>query len=216
VVVAALGHRGWGIGLGVFGFLVLLFFRDPARRSSAPADVLLAPADGKVLSVDLVEDPEVGQGKRRRVVTFLSVFDVHVQRSPTAGEVVSSHARRGQKLAAYRPEAGERNEQHLTVVRRADGTAVGVRQIAGLVARRVVGYLHEGNRVERGQLLGVIKFGSRVDLIVPENCEILVRPGDRVRNGETPMARLPGAPQPGAPQPGAPEPGARSPVGRAQ
>jgi len=137
------------------------------------------------------------------VVTFLSVFDVHVQRAPTTGEVVASHRRPGEKLAAYRPAAGERNEQHLTVLRRADGTMVGVRQIAGLVARRVVGYLREGNHVERGQLLGVIKFGSRVDLIVPENYEVLVRPGDRVRNGETPMARPPGAPQPGAPQPGA-------------
>jgi phosphatidylserine decarboxylase len=184
------------MGLGVFGVLVLLFFRDPARGSSAPADVLLAPADGKVLSVDVIEDPEVGQGRRRRVVTFLSVFDVHVQRAPTAGEVIASHTRPGEKLAAYRPEAGARNEQHLTVLRQGGGVVVGVRQIAGLVARRVVGYLREGNRVERGQLLGVIKFGSRVDLIVPENYEILVRPGDRVRNGETPMARPPQATAP--------------------
>jgi phosphatidylserine decarboxylase len=142
-----------------------------------------------VLAVDEVEDPAVGPGKYRRVVTFLNVFDVHVQRVPGPGEILKSELQPGKKVAAYRADAGDVNEQQVTVLRRPNGDVVGVRQIAGLVARRVVGYLRAGDRVERGRLLGVIKFGSRVDLLVPPSYEILVRPGDRVRNGETPMAR---------------------------
>ena len=151
--------------------------------------MLSAPADGKVLTVDVVEDPAIGPGRFRRVVTFLNVFDVHVQRVPGPGQVLKSELQPGAKVPAYRPDAGEVNEQQVTVLRRDNGDVIGVRQIAGLVARRVVGYLRAGDRVERGRLLGVIKFGSRVDLMVPESYEILVRPGDRVRNGETPMAR---------------------------
>ena len=189
-MAAGFSRWNWSVGLLVVGLLVLLFFRDPRRHFAGTDDVLSAPADGKVLSVDVVEDPAVGPGRFRRVVTFLNVFDVHVQRVPGPGQVVKSELQPGAKVAAYRPDAGVVNEQQVTVLRRDNGDLIGVRQIAGLVARRVVGYLHAGDRAERGRLLGVIKFGSRVDLLVPETYEILVRPGDRVRNGETPMARL--------------------------
>ena len=188
-----LGHPRWGVGLLVVGFLVLLFFRDPARRATGDATILVAPADGKITQVSLVEDPEIGTGRFHRVVTFLSVFDVHVQRCPTAGRVVHSELRSGLKLAAFRPDVGEKNEAWTNVFERPNGDRVGVRQLAGLLARRVVSYLGKGDVRERGDHLGVIKFGSRVDLFVPESYRVLVRVGQRVRNGETPMAEAPAA-----------------------
>lgn len=183
-----LGRPGWGTAALIAGVLILLFFRDPRRSYEGDAGYVLAPADGLITRIDTVEDPEIGPGRHHRVVTFLSVFDVHVQRVPAAGEVVVSRYSPGRKVAAFRADAGEVNEKHLTVIRRPDGDLVGVRQIAGLLARRVVCYLKEQDRVHRGQSMGLIKFSSRVDLLVPEGYSLLVKKGDRVRNGATPMA----------------------------
>jgi phosphatidylserine decarboxylase len=190
-LAAAAGHPAWAAAAGIAGLGVLAFFRDPARRFDGEAGIVLAPAAGLVTLVDTVEAPDVGPGAYHRVVTFLSIFDVHVQKTPAAGEVIASRHATGRKVAAFRTDAGEINEQHLTVIRRPDGDLVGVRQIAGLLARRVVCYLAAGDRVERGQPLGLIKFGSRVDLLVPASYRLMVRRGDRVRNGATPIA-LPG------------------------
>ncbi len=187
-------HPAWGIASLVLGLLVLLFFRDPHRRFEGEDDIVLAAADGVVTQVDTVEDASVGPGRFQRVVTFLSVFDVHVQRVPTSGEVVASSLARGRKVAAFKVNADEVNELHLTVIERPDGARVGVKQIVGLLARRVVCYLEIGQRIERGQHLGLIKFGSRVDVLVPESWEILVKKGDRMKNGATPLARIPAAP----------------------
>jgi len=190
----ATGHPRWGAATLVAGVLVLLFFRDPARRYDGPPGVVLAAADGLVTEVALVEDAEIGPGRFHRIVTFLSVFDVHVQRCPVEGEVVHSELRRGLKLAAFRADVGEKNEAHTNVFLRANGDRVGVRQLAGLLARRVVSYLHAGDRRARGEHLGVIKFGSRVDLFVPESYRVLVAKGQRVKNGATPMAEPGGGP----------------------
>ncbi len=178
----------WGWAALLVGLLVLLFFRDPKRAVTAGAEIVVAPADGKITEISLREDAEIGPGRYRRVVTFLSVFDVHVQRCPVDGEIVHSELRRGLKLAAFRPDVGEKNEAHTNVFLRANGDRIGVRQLAGLLARRVVSYRKKGDRMRRGDLLGVIKFGSRVDLFVPESYELLVKVGDRVQNGVTPMA----------------------------
>lgn len=186
-------HPRWGVAALVVALLVLLFFRDPARRFDGPDGIVIAAADGKITEIKSVEDPEIGPGRYHRIVTFLSVFDVHVQRCPVAGEVVHSELRRGAKLAAFRPDVGEKNEAHTQVFVRANGDRVGVRQLAGLLARRVVSYLSAGESRRRGDPLGVIKFGSRVDLFVPDSYRVLVRVGDRVRNGETPMAEPPAA-----------------------
>ena len=193
-VLLALGHPGWGAGLLVAGFLVLLFFRDPRRVYDGEDGVVLAAADGLITRVDEIEDPEVGPGRHQRIVTFLSVFDVHVQKVPAGGAVVASRYTVGRKVAAFREDAGEVNEKHLTVIRRESGDLVGVRQIAGLLARRVVCYLNEGDRVSRGQPMGLIKFGSRVDLVVPAGSRVLVKKGERVKNGVTPMAVPEGKP----------------------
>lgn len=185
---------GWAIAALVVGLLVLLFFRDPTRRYEGEVGIVLAPADGLITRVDTIQDPEIGPGRYHRIVTFLSVFDVHVQKVPAAGEVIASRYAVGKKVAAFREDAGDVNEKHLTVIRRQNGDTIGVRQIAGLLARRVVCYLKEGDHVHRGQAMGLIKFSSRVDLLVPESYELKVKKGDRVKNGATPMALPPGEP----------------------
>ncbi|MFL6235948.1 MAG: phosphatidylserine decarboxylase [Thermoanaerobaculia bacterium] len=182
------GRPGWGTTALVAGLLILLFFRDPKRAYEGEAGYVLAPADGLITRIDTLEDPEIGPGRYQRIVTFLSVFDIHVQRVPAAGEVIASRYARGRKVAAFREDAGEVNEKHLSVIRRPNGDLIGVRQIAGLLARRVVCYLKEGDRVHRGQSMGLIKFSSRVDLLVPESYRVLVKKGDRLKNGATPVA----------------------------
>jgi phosphatidylserine decarboxylase len=185
---------GWALAALVVGLLVLLFFRDPTRRYEGEVGVVLAAADGLITRIDTIEDPEIGPGRYHRIVTFLTVFDVHVQKAPAAGEVIASVYAVGRKVAAFREDAGDVNEKHLTVIRRQNGDTIGVRQIAGLLARRVVCYLKEGDHVHRGQPMGLIKFGSRVDLLVPESYEVKVKKGDRVKNGATPMALPRGEP----------------------
>ena len=183
------GRGRLGGALATAGVGVLLFFRDPERYYGGDAATVLAPADGLVTKIDTLDDPAVSPEPMKRIVTFLSVFDVHVQRVPADGRVVASGLTRGRKVAAFREDADEVNESYLTVIERPDGDRLGVRQIAGLLARRVVCYLHPGQAVQRGQHLGLIKFGSRVDLLVPQSYEILVERGDRLQNGQTPVAR---------------------------
>lgn len=199
VVLFALRHPGWGAAALGAGVLLLLFFRDPRRRSQGPEGALLSAADGLVTRVDRVEAPDVGPGTFQRVVTFLSVFDVHVQKTPVAGRVVAARHSPGRKVAAFRHEAGDVNEQRLTVIETAAGERVAVRQIAGLLARRVVCPLGEGEEVERGQPMGLIKFGSRVDVLMPERFRVVVERGQRVKNGLTviaePAGSIPKAPE---------------------
>jgi phosphatidylserine decarboxylase len=192
----ALRHPRWAAVALVVAILLLLFFRDPRRRFEGRAEAVLSAADGIVTRVDTVEAPDVGPGNFRRVVTFLSVFDVHVQKTPVTGEVVATRYRKGKKVAAFREDAGDVNEQHLTVIETAEGGRVGVRQIAGLLARRVVCHLEEGQEVERAQPMGLIKFGSRVDVLLPESYEVVVAKGDRLQNGMTVIALPPGVESP--------------------
>lgn len=197
VVIAVLlflfRYPGYGTAALVVGLVVLLFFRIPTRRYAGDAELVVSPADGVITRVDLLEDPQIGPGRYHRIVTFLSVFNIHVQRAPATGEVTVSQYAAGRKVAAFREDAGDVNEKHLTVIRRTNGDLVGMRQIAGLLARRVVCYLKKGDRIQRGELMGVIKFGSRVDVLVPESYKVLVQKGDRVRDGLTPLAAPPAA-----------------------
>ncbi len=188
VVALVLGLPILATVLVLLALAIAWFFRDPRRDHDGPPELVTAAADGVVTVIDEVDDPDVGSGTLRRVVTFLSVFDVHVQRAPVEGRVVNSLLTRGRKVAAYREDAGAVNENQLTVLERTEGDRVGIRQIAGLVARRVVPYLGIDDQVRRGEHLGVIKFGSRVDVILPESYEVLVRVGERMRAGETPLA----------------------------
>jgi len=189
VVLLTLGFFPWAGAAAFVGLLVLLFFRDPPRSYTGPEEVILAPADGTVTEVSLGLEPEIGEGQFRRVVTFLSVFSVHVQKTPTDGEVIHSQLTSGKKEAAFKKGLEEINERHLTVIRRPNGDLVGVRQVVGLIARRIVCYLRPEQPVRRAEALGLIKFGSRVDIMVPESYEVLVKRGDTMRNGETVVAR---------------------------
>lgn len=191
VLLAAGGARRTALAAAILALGVLLFFRIPARRSDAAAGTVLAAANGVVTRIDAVEEPSLGEGAHQRVVTFLSVLDVHVQRAPVAGTVVESRYRPGRKVAAFRADAAEVNEHHWTVLEDTRGRRFGIRQIAGLLARRVVSYGAPGVVFERGELLGIIKFGSRVDLYVPAGYRVTVVPGQRLVEGVTEVALPP-------------------------
>jgi len=199
IVAAALGWRRSALVVAALSIAVLLFFRIPTRRSGAANGLVLAPANGVITKIDTVEEGSLGEKPSRRVVTFLSVFNIHVQRSPVSGEVVESLYTPGRKVAAFREDAGEVNENHWTVVEDEEGRRFGIRQIAGLLARRVVSYTEVGDDLERGELMGVIKFGSRVDLYVPGDYRLEVTEGQKLVEGETVVASPP-TPEAGNPE----------------
>lgn len=172
-------------GLAVF---VLWFFRDPDPTLPSDADMVVAPGQGRIIVVDDVDEPTVLEGAAKKISIFLSVFDVHVQRTPVPGEVIHREYRPGTYVAAWADKASEKNEQASLGIETAHGRVL-VKQIAGLVARRIVTDPAVGERVERGERFGIIRFGSRVDLFLPAHWEILCRVGDRVRSGETGIAR---------------------------
>jgi phosphatidylserine decarboxylase len=197
---AVLGIAGRGrTRLLVWPFVVLsaymaLFFRDPDRRcdvTEPDPDDVLSPADGVVMVAGEPQDGVAPEGDWRQVSVFLSVVDVHVNRSPYAGEVVESSYRKGSFLAAYRAESAHRNERSEIWLRDGDRTVV-FRQIVGVLARRIVTRTGVGQRLTTGQRMGLMKFGSRMDVFVPPQCEVVVQKGQRVRGGETVIARWPG------------------------
>ncbi len=163
------------------------FFRDPERTPPADPRAIVAPADGKVILVDQVNEDDLGPA--RRVAIFMNVFDVHVNRTPAAGTVVDSQHFPGRFLAAYREDAASANERQVTLLQTENGRPLKVVQIAGLLARRIIPFVKPGDRLARGQRLGLICFGSRVDVYLPENCEIMARKGDRLTAGESVVAR---------------------------
>ena len=177
-----------------FSFLLLvgllLFFRDPERTPPSDPLALVSPADGKVICVDEAEDPCFGQGKFRRVGIFLSVLDVHVNRSPYAGTFEKTHYSAGEFLDARHMEVDLRNENQTWWLKTSRGTVL-VRQIAGLIARRIVGWKKPGDSVQTGERFGMIRFGSRTDLYFPASCTPKVQPGQRVVGGETVIATWP-------------------------
>lgn len=203
VAAAALGVRLLR-GRGTVGALALTagvaaFFRDPRRTTPRRAGIAVAPADGTVSLVDTAEPPpELGlaPGPRPRVSVFLSVYDVHVQRVPVDGQVQAVDHRRGTYLSADLPAAGESNARTALWIRDTDGRDLVVLQIAGLVARRIVCDARPGDELRAGDTYGLIRFGSRVDLLLPTGSRVLVEPGQRTVGGETVLAELPTAGEP--------------------
>ena len=185
-----LGWVGWWAAAAVLGVVTLCFlafFRDPDRIAPAVAGAVLAPADGRVMRVVEIDDPWVGRAVR--VSIFLSPLDVHVNRSPVAALVEGVQHAAGRFLAAYRDEASELNER-CSLALQGEAARVGVKQIAGVLARRIVCRAKRGDKLQAGERYGLIRFGSRTDLVVPQGTEIRVRVGDRVRGGETIMGVL--------------------------
>lgn len=167
---------------------VLWFFRDPVRVAPTQGDLVVAPGEGRVIEIKEVHEPSFLRSMARRITIFLSVFDVHVQRSPVSGTVEHRDYKPGKFAVAWLEKASEDNEQASLGIATPHGRVL-VRQIAGLVARRIVTDPSKGDRVERGQRIGIIRFGSRVDLFVPLDWELTCKVGDRARVGATPLAR---------------------------
>ncbi len=177
----------------LFILLCLYFFRDPERVAPPQPDVLLAPADGHVLEVAPAAPPaELGLGAqpRWRIAIFLSILDVHVNRIPAHGTITRIAYRHGGFHNAADPEAGDRNERNALAIRLPDGREIAVVQIAGMIARRIVCNVREGDAVTTGERFGIIRFGSRTDLYLPEAVEPLVTEGQTMIGGETVVARL--------------------------
>lgn len=183
-----LGLRWEGVAFLVLTAFVLNFFRDPERKAPADPAAIVSPADGRV--VEIAEESDGGR-RVRRISIFMSPVDVHVNRSPAAGDVRAVEYRKGRFLVASGPRASVENEQNVFTLETQAGPIV-VKQIAGLVARRIVFWKRVGDRVARGERVGLIKFGSRVDVLLDPAIELSVKLGDHVRAGSTVLALAPG------------------------
>lgn len=204
------GHKFLAIGLGITLFFfwllpplgwiaalatawVAYFFRDPDRVTPLREGLVIAPADGRITSIERVRPPQelgLGEELRTRISIFLSVFDVHVNRSPVAGRITRSVYTPGAFFNAELDKASEENERRGLVILMPSGAEIGVVQIAGLVARRIVTFVSEGDTVGVGQRIGLIRFGSRVDVYLPPEGRALVAIGQRTIAGETVLADL--------------------------
>jgi phosphatidylserine decarboxylase len=187
VVIAWLTHRPFAVPLLLLAAFFLWFFRDPERRIPTLPGAVVSPGDGKVTDISAV----TGDGTAfYRISIFLNVFDVHVNRSPIGGVIRDVRYQRGKFLNAMSANSAEENEQNIVTVE-GEGRTVVFKQIAGLIARRIVFNFKAGDKVARGQRVGLIKFGSRVDVQVDREAAIQVKLGDRVKGGETVLAVLP-------------------------
>jgi phosphatidylserine decarboxylase len=185
------GNWAWSIAPVLLAAFFLWFFRDPRRTIPSGKGLIVSPGDGLVTETASITTPE---GPRQRISIFLSVFDVHVNRAPIAGTVSRVRYQKGQYLNAMNPASAERNEQSVVTLRGVgedEGIEITFKQIAGLLARRIVCRCIEGRTVERGERVGLIKFGSRVDVLLPSNAEIRVKVGERVKGGASVLAVAP-------------------------
>jgi phosphatidylserine decarboxylase len=184
----------WLIWLGIiFAVFCLYFFRDPERVSPARPGSIVAPADGRVVLVGLAVPPEelgLGPVPRWRVAIFLSVLNVHINRVPIDGVVTRVAYRAGAFVSASMDKASDSNERNAIALRLADGRDIAVVQIAGLIARRIICSVREGDQVQTGSRFGLIRFGSRTDLYLPEGVRPLVSPGQSMIGGETVIAEV--------------------------
>lgn len=185
-LVWATGGWAWSIAPVLLAAFFLWFFRDPQRTVPVGAGLIVSPGDGLVTETASISTPE---GPRQRISIFLSVFDVHVNRSPIGGVLTDVRYQKGQYLNAMNPASADRNEQNAVTVR-GEGMEVTFKQIAGLLARRIVFQPSQGDRVERGQRVGLIKFGSRVDVLLPADAELRVKVGQRVKGGSSVLAEM--------------------------
>jgi phosphatidylserine decarboxylase len=177
---------GWIIGVGITGLLIFIFsfFRIPNRTYLEGEDAIVAPCDGTVVVMEEVEADEYFKDKRLQISIFMSPLNVHVNRNPVSGEVVYSQYHKGKYLVAWHPKSSTDNERHSVVYRKGNKEML-VKQIAGALAKRIVNYLKPGDHVKQGNEMGFIKFGSRVDLLLPLDTTIEVRINQKVKGGVT-------------------------------
>ncbi len=192
LIIFLLGFwAGWlfyVLGLVLTLFFVY-FFRDPERAVPAAPGLVISPADGRIIALERVREEHFLKQAAQKLSIFMNVFDVHVNRAPVAGQVNAMMYQPGRYLAANRPEAPDQNEQLAIHLRTADGASVVMVQIAGLLARRIISYVQEGENLDRGERVGLICFGSRVDLYLPEQCQLQVRIGQKVKAGSSILGR---------------------------
>jgi phosphatidylserine decarboxylase len=186
LVLLVTGQWLWAVPPILLAAFFLWFFRDPKRPVPAEAGLVVSPADGKITEVTRIQTPG---GERIRLSIFLSVFDVHVNRSPIAGTVREIHYQKGQHLNALSRHCAERNEQNVVTVQ-GDEFDVTFKQIAGILARRIVFRFRVGDFVQRGERVGLIKFGSRVDVVLPAHARVRVALGQRVKGGASVLAEI--------------------------
>ena len=177
----------WAVAPVLLAAFFLWFFRDPKRTIPTAPGLIVSPGDGLVTETVSISTPD---GPRQRISIFLSVFNVHVNRSPIAGSLTCVRYQKGKYLNAMNPASADRNEQNAVTVK-GDGYEVTFKQIAGLLARRIVFNLSQGDTVERGQRVGLIKFGSRVDVLLPAEAVIKIKLGDKVKGGSSVLAVMP-------------------------
>lgn len=184
-IVLMIFHWWWASVLVLLGLFILYFFRDPERQIPAEPGAVVSPADGRV--VEIVDEP-LGDRPGKRISIFLSIFNVHVNRAPVAGEVRKIEYHPGQFLAAWKEKASDANEQNAITIA-TPGGEIRFKQIAGWVARRILCWTRIGDEVRIGQRIGMIRFGSRVDIWLPAEAEILVQRGQNVAGGASQIAR---------------------------
>lgn len=182
----------WGgtVFLLLFWFFIVAFFREPRRVRIHDNDLVFAPCDGRVVVTEVVRETEYLQEEMMQISIFMSITNVHMNWVPVGGEVEYFKYHPGRFLVAWHPKSSTENERTTTVVRMPSGQRVLFRQIAGLIARRIVSYMKVGHQVEQNSVCGFIKFGSRIDVLVPKDSELLVEIGDPTVGSQTPIARL--------------------------
>jgi phosphatidylserine decarboxylase len=181
------GNWAWSVAPVLLAAFFLWFFRDPERTIPSEPGLIVSPGDGVVTETAAITTPA---GPRQRISIFLSVFNVHVNRSPIAGLLTTVRYQRGQYLNAMNPASADRNEQNIATVRGKDGLEVTFKQIAGLLARRIVFNPREGETLAQGQRVGLIKFGSRVDVLLPAEAQLRVSVGQKVKGGSSVLASI--------------------------
>lgn len=173
---------------GLFVFLIS-FFRVPNRNLTVEEKYVVSPCDGKVVVIEETVDPEYFKDKRLQISIFMSPANVHVNRNPVSGEVLYSQHHKGKFLVAWDPKSSTDNERHSVVIRNNNGEIL-VKQIAGALAKRIVNYLKVGQQVSQSEEMGFIKFGSRVDLLLPTGTEVTCKLGDTVKGGISVLAKI--------------------------
>lgn len=190
ILAALVGWTVPAVVVGGFALFTAWFFRNPARTIPQALNAVVAPGDGKVIAIEEEFEPRYLKEKSIRLTIFLNVFDVHINRIPCEGTVEGVAYQPGQFLVASKPEATLRNEQNAVMLKAPDGKKVLCVQVAGLIARRIICWVGQGDRVERGERYGLIRFGSRMDTFVPLGTKVRVAVGDRVKGGETIVGEL--------------------------
>lgn len=174
----------------LFWFFIVAFFREPRRVKIHDADLVFSPCDGRVVVTEVVMEEEHLKREMLQISIFMSITNVHMNWVPVGGEVTYFKYHPGRFLVAWHPKSSTENERTTTVIRTPHGEDVLFRQVAGLIARRIVSYMKVGNPVEQNSVSGFIKFGSRIDVLIPKDSELLVEIGDPVIGSQTPIARL--------------------------